>query len=32
MESYVALGARAVKMKIGAASVGEDAERVRTVS
>jgi L-alanine-DL-glutamate epimerase-like enolase superfamily enzyme len=31
MEGYVALGARAVKMKIGAASVREDTERVRTV-
>ncbi|MGQ0604101.1 MAG: mandelate racemase/muconate lactonizing enzyme family protein, partial [Anaerolineales bacterium] len=31
MESYVALGARAVKMKIGGAPVKEDVERVRAV-
>ena len=31
MESYVALGARAVKMKIGAVAIREDVERVRAV-
>lgn len=31
MEGYVGHGARAVKMKIGAAPMAEDAERVRTV-
>ena len=31
MESNVAMGARAVKMKIGALSIREDAERVRAV-
>jgi L-alanine-DL-glutamate epimerase-like enolase superfamily enzyme len=31
MESYLALGARAIKMKIGAASPAEDAARVRAV-
>lgn len=31
MESYVALGARAVKMKVGGASMAEDVVRVRAV-
>jgi L-alanine-DL-glutamate epimerase-like enolase superfamily enzyme len=31
METNVAMGARAVKMKIGAASISEDVERVKTV-
>jgi L-alanine-DL-glutamate epimerase-like enolase superfamily enzyme len=31
MIAYVEMGARAVKMKIGAVSIGEDVERVRTV-
>lgn len=31
MESYVSLGARAVKMKVGGATMAEDVERVRSV-